>query len=149
MRKSSEQESAITECEFCQIASGKLSARVIHETATTLAFFPLKPAVLGHTLVIPKSHVPDFLQLTDVGLAADLAAEIVEVGRALQRALKPEGMNAITSAGEAASQTIFHLHVHLVPRRHGDAMGNIWPQSEPLPEALVDSVAEAVRPEFS
>jgi len=138
----------MTECEFCQIVAGQQSARLIHETATTLAFFPLKPAVVGHTLVIPKAHVSDFLQLADVGLVADLGTEVVEVGRALQRALKPEGMNAITSAGEAASQTIFHLHVHLVPRRHGDAMGNIWPQSRPLSEDLADSVAEAVRSEF-
>ena len=70
---------------------------------------------------------------------------VLRVGRAIQEALTPEGMNLISSAGEAASQTVFHLHLHVVPRWHGDHIGNIWPPSEPWSETVKDDVADAIR----
>jgi histidine triad (HIT) family protein len=139
-------EGDMEDCEFCRIVRGGLPARIVYESESTLAFFPLHPAVIGHTLIIPKSHVVDFLALDD-GIASDLAVSTVHVGRALRRALKPEGMNAITSAGKAATQTIFHLHIHLVPRRFGDVIGDFWPPMESWPRDVEDRVAELVREE--
>jgi len=70
---------------------------------------------------------------------------VVRVGRALQKALQPEGMNLISSAGEAASQSIFHLHLHLVPRWKGDRIGEIWPPKKPWSETVKEDMADLVR----
>lgn len=113
-------------CTFCQIVAGSLHAEIIHETDSCIAFFPLKPATKGHTLVVPKRHIRDFLSVEPAIFAA-LSSTAVELGKALRSAFSPDGMNMITSSGEAASQSIMHLHVHLVPRWTGDSMGAIWP----------------------
>lgn len=91
-----------------------------------MAFVPLHPATLGHTLVIPRRHVADLWKV-EPPLGERLITAAIHVGRAIQAALAPEGMNLITSAGEVAEQTVFHLHLHLVPRWRGDAFGEIWP----------------------
>jgi histidine triad (HIT) family protein len=141
-----EPEVSSTDCEFCEIVRGATPARVVWETVAMMAFFPLRPAALGHTLVIPKAHVPDFLALKEdlVGL---LAVSVAHVGRALNRALQPDGMNAITSAGEAASQSVFHLHVHLVPRWEHDDIGEIWPPSQPMSSMSENTLADLVQRE--
>jgi histidine triad (HIT) family protein len=131
-------------CEFCRIIMGTDKAKVVCETDTTLAFFPLNPAVVGHTLVIPKVHVPDLWSASEV-LAAELMHAVLRVGRAIRSALKPEGMNLISSAGDAASQTVYHLHLHLVPRWHNDRIGNIWPPKQKMAEEVKDDVAELIR----
>lgn len=135
----------MSDCEFCRIVQGDSPATVVFESARTLAFFPLSPAVTGHTLVIPKEHVTDFLSLTDAGLVAELGRTTVQVGNAIRTAVQPEGMNVITSAGAAATQTVFHLHLHLVPRWSHDRIGDIWPPSRPMSESIKEDVADAVR----
>lgn len=72
-------------------------------------------------------------------------AAVVKLGQAIMEALRPEGMNLISSAGEAASQTVFHLHLHLVPRWEGDRIGDIWPRGDPWSEAELDEVAAMIR----
>lgn len=135
---------AMTGCEFCKIIRGEENARVVCSTLDTIAFFPLKPAALGHTLVVPKKHVQDFWSV-DTSLASSLVAAAIRVGQALNKALEPDGMNLITSAGEAASQTVFHLHLHLIPRWYNDHIGSLWPPSEPWGEGVKDEIADAVR----
>ena len=131
-------------CAFCAIAAGTAPARTVHETNETVAFFPDVPAVPGHTLVIPKMHVPDFLH-ADEQVAAAVARATTMVGRALDDLLRPEGMNAITSAREAATQSVMHLHVHVLPRWHGDAMPDLWPPDRPAPAHELDELAAALR----
>lgn len=134
-------------CEFCKIISGKSSARIVNESEHTLAFFPMRPAALGHTLVVPKAHVPGIYELAEP-TAAYVTDAVLAGARALRRALQPDGLNIINSTGAAASQSIFHLHVHLVPRWHGDHIGNIWPPSEPWLDSLKDDVTDVVRDEW-
>lgn len=134
----------MTGCAFCAIATGEAPARVVYEDANTLAFFPDEPAVRGHTLVIPRGHVRDFLDASPAQ-AASVSGTCRTVGRALEAALSPQGMNAVTSRGQAATQTVFHLHVHLLPRWDGDALGDFWPDVPGTPEAELDAVAAAVR----
>jgi histidine triad (HIT) family protein len=134
----------MNECEFCKIIRGEEPARIVCSTADTLAFFPLKPATLGHTLVVPKRHLQD-LWSADASTGCSLMTTVVRVGHAIQEALHPDGMNLISSAGEAASQTVFHLHLHVVPRWFDDHIGNIWPPSEPWGDAVKDEVAELIR----
>ena len=134
----------LNDCEFCKIVAGVEPAEVVYETADVLAFFPLHPAAVGHTLVIPKRHVRDIWEL-DKELACTLIGSVLDVSRCLRSVLHPEGLNVISSAGEAASQTIFHLHIHVVPRWEGDHIGNIWPPAEPWIEQATEDIAERVR----
>ena len=132
-------------CEFCAIARGDdRSVEVVCEGQSWIAFFPLSPATPGHTLVIPRAHVADLWQV-DPRLGNDLMAAVIRVGRAIETALSPEGMNLITSAGETAEQTVFHLHLHLVPRWHRDGLGRIWPMEEKYEDADLENVASRIR----
>jgi histidine triad (HIT) family protein len=132
------------DCPFCAIARGEdESVEVISEAEFWLAFFPRAPATPGHTLVIPRKHVPD-LWAADRHLAAELTGAAIRVGRAIQGAVEPEGLNLITSAGEAAEQTVFHLHLHLVPRWADDRLG-IWPPKRSMAPQLKADLADAVR----
>lgn len=133
---------------FCRIAAGDEPARVVWESDDALAFFPDVPATRGHTLVIPRSHVEDFVAASPAVLSA-VALASNRVGRALERALEPQGMNAITSKGRAASQSVFHLHVHLVPRWDGDRMGDLWPPDQPTQAEALDALASSLRSAFS
>jgi len=132
-----------SECPFCRIIDGSdADAQIVAEAGGWVAFFPLHPATRGHTLVVPRAHVRDFWE-AGAATAADLAIGCVAVGRALSDVLEPEGMNLITSAGDAAEQTIFHLHLHVVPRWHGDDIDRIWPpESESSETASPDLVRE-------
>lgn len=132
-----------SDCEFCKIIRGEAPARIVYATSDTLAFFPLAPAARGHTLVVPKRHIADIWSLAPSSAQA-IMPDILLVSHALRIAVEPDGLNVINSAGEAASQTVRHLHVHLVPRWYGDDIGDIWPSNEPWPEQVLDDVAEAV-----
>lgn len=135
---------ATTACPFCRIVEKLDPAEVVYETDETLAFFPLEPATRGHTLVIPKRHIANFFDLSTSDTPA-LGRTVLHVAHALRHVLQPEGMNIITSAGEAASQSVNHLHVHLVPRWTGDAVGEIWPPKHPTSERVLESVADQIR----
>ena len=117
---------------------------VVCEDEPWVAFFPLEPATPGHTLVIPRQHVEDLWQSNSL-LAAELMTAVMRVGRAIRGALSPEGMNLITSAGRAAEQTIFHLHLHLVPRWSKDGFGRIWPVEGKYEDANLEDVAQRIR----
>lgn len=132
-------------CGFCRIASGAdKSVEVVCSGRDWVAFFPLEPATPGHTLVIPRVHVADLWE-AEPQLASELMEAVLQVGRAIFKALSPEGMNLITSAGSAAEQTIFHLHLHVVPRWHRDELGPIWPTGSRFEDASIDRVAERIR----
>jgi histidine triad (HIT) family protein len=131
-------------CAFCAIATGANTAvEVVCSNPDWVAFFPEAPATPGHTLVIPRKHVRD-LWAADAALGAELFRAVQQVGNALWQAVEPEGMNLITSAGKAAEQTVFHLHLHLVPRWDHDRL-HIWPPKEPMARDLRKDLAAAIR----
>ena len=131
------------DCPFCAIVAGAQPARMVYADNHNVAFLPLHPATRGHTLVVPRSHAADFLAL-DAPAAARLSAAVLAVAAAVQDAIEPEGMNLITSAGAAAAQTVFHLHVHVLPRTTGDRVGDIWPADQPMSENEADHVQELI-----
>jgi histidine triad (HIT) family protein len=138
-----------TECPFCSIARGEdCQAEIICQAEHWVAFFPLEPATPGHTLVIPRLHVANLWAVDDV-LQAPLMGAVIRVGRAIDTALRPEGMNLITSDGRAAEQTVGHLHLHLVPRWQRDGFGKIWPPGQRYEDEALEDVAERVRMECS
>ena len=132
-------------CDFCAIGrGGDPSVEVVCEGIDWVAFFPLNPATPGHTLIIPRRHVADLWQ-ADPPLGADLMMAAIRVGHAIDSAMTPEGMNLITSAGRIAEQTVFHLHLHVVPRWHRDGFGDIWPPRGRYEDADLGDVAERIR----
>ena len=132
------------DCEFCQIVRGARPARVVADAADALAFFPLRPVCAGHTIVIPKTHVRDLWAAGSLP-GAGLMQAVIDIGHAITAAVRPDGLNLISSAGQAASQTVFHLHLHVVPRWFGDRLGDIWPPGPPLTDEAKDEMAAAIR----
>ena len=133
------------DCPFCEIVQREdPDAREVYRDEHVVAFFPTEPAVLGHTMVVPREHVPVIWSLSEV-TAVHLANATVRLAGAIREAVHPEGLNVIQSNGEAATQTVFHLHVHLVPRWDGDAMGPIWPEETDYSEDQKDHALRAVR----
>lgn len=133
------------DCPFCEIVQrDDPDAREVYRDEHVVAFFPDNPATLGHTLVIPRLHIPDVWSL-DQTTAAQLARVTTQLASAVRRAVNPAGLNIIQSNGEAASQTVFHLHVHLVPRWSGDAVGPIWPPQTDYTEQEKDDAWERLR----
>jgi histidine triad (HIT) family protein len=136
-------------CPFCAIAAGRDTAvEVVCRSEEWIAFFPDAPATLGHTLVIPRSHVRH-LWAADAKLGAVLMDAVVRVGNAVMSALNPDGMNLISSAGLAAQQTVTHLHLHVVPRWFDDAIDPIWPPKEFVPRRLTREAADLIRGELA
>jgi histidine triad (HIT) family protein len=136
-------------CSFCTIARGQDSGiEVVAEDVDWIAFFPLNPATPGHTLVIPRAHVRNLWD-ADLELASVVMRAAVLVGRAIDTALKPQGMNLITSDGRVAEQTVFHLHLHLVPRWQDDGFGQIWPIGYRYDSVDKTDLAGSVKSAFS
>jgi histidine triad (HIT) family protein len=132
-------------CDFCAIARGENhDVEIVCEGSSWIAFFPLDPATPGHTLVIPRAHVANLWE-TEPPLASELTAGVIAVGRAINAVVRPEGMNLITSAGTAAEQTVFHLHLHVVPRWKKDGFGRIWPTDGKYEDADLGNVADRIR----
>ena len=109
-------------CVFCEIVAGRSPATIVREWHNALAFVPLNPVVEGHTLVIPKRHVPDFATFERMATAsAEAMYAAAELARDMDRP-----MNLITSKGREATQSVFHLHLHLVPRAENDGLALPW-----------------------
>ncbi|WP_082703100.1 HIT domain-containing protein [Mycobacterium sp. IS-1496] len=127
-------------CPFCDIIAGAAPARVVANFELAIAFFPTSPAAVGHTLVVPKRHLAQVWSL-DATTAASLCQATMALVHAVKHAVNPEGLSVIQSNGEAATQTVAHLHIHVLPRWVDDGIGPNWPleatvDSEPLERAL-------------
>ena len=135
------------ECPFCEIVAHEDDdAREVYRDRHVVAFFPTEPATLGHTLLVPRAHVRDIWALNDQ-TAAHLASATVRIAGAIKRAIRPAGLNVIQSNGKAATQTVMHLHVHLVPRQPDDGLGRIWPPETHYSEPKIDRAWERLRAE--
>lgn len=110
---------------FTRIVSGEIPALKVYEDADTLAFLDIAPASPGHTLVICKNEVATLMELSDAQLVAT-ARTTQRVAAALQKALQPDGINIMQNNGAAAGQTVFHYHVHLIPRWNDDGVVQFW-----------------------
>lgn len=113
------------DCIFCKILAGELPARVVDEDERTIAFMDIAPATRGHALVIPRTHTTDLLSVAEEDLRAVVVAARRLAARAKER-LGADGVNLINSCGAAAWQTVFHFHVHVIPRYEGDPLQLPW-----------------------
>jgi histidine triad (HIT) family protein len=128
-------------CVFCRIVAKQIPATVVHEDADTLAFMDIGQVNPGHVLVAVKEHVENLYALDDAQAAAVFGAA-ARVARAIRGAFEPQGLSVYQANGAAAGQTVFHLHLHLVPRYEGDGMALTWPVKNPPREKLAEYAAK-------
>lgn len=136
-------------CPFCKIIScDDEEAREVYRDSQTVTFFPTDPAILGHTLIVPRRHASNIWDLP-IEDAAQIARVSVLIAHAIQSTIQPDGLSVIQSNGSAASQTVMHYHTHLVPRWKGDAIGKIWPPDSNYPEWKKDEAWAKLRKDIS
>ncbi len=113
------------DCVFCKIVAGEMPAAIIAEDERTVTFMDISPATRGHALVVPRAHAADLHAIDP----ADLQAVAVAAQRLASRArdrLGADGVNLLSSSGAAAWQTVFHFHMHVIPRYEGDPLRLPW-----------------------
>jgi histidine triad (HIT) family protein len=113
------------DCLFCKIVAGELPATVVAEDERTIAFMDINPATRGHALVVPRAHSRDLESVDPEDLCATARAAQRLAGR-MRRRLGAEGVNLLNSCGAAAWQTVFHFHVHVIPRYAADPLRLPW-----------------------
>lgn len=117
------------DCIFCRLANGDIPVDAIYEDDLVKVIFDAGPASEGHVLIIPKSHADGIYDLTDEQ-AERIFAVAVKVSNALKKAFEPDGLNVVQNNGEIAGQTVFHFHMHLIPRYKGDGVNVGWNPKE-------------------
>jgi histidine triad (HIT) family protein len=128
------------DCIFCKIVAGELPAAIVDEDEHTIAFMDINPATRGHALVVPRVHASDLLSIDRQELAAVSAAAQRLSARAMAR-LKADGVNLLNSCGAAAWQTVFHFHLHVIPRYQGDPLRLPWLPSPGDPAEIAAAAA--------
>lgn len=131
------------DCVFCKIIAGEVPGQVVAEDERTVSFMDINPATRGHALVVPRRHVGSLLEVGGEDLAAVALAAQRLAGRARDR-LHADGVNLLNSCGRAAWQTVFHFHVHVIPRYEGDPLRLPWDPALGSSEEIA-AAAEALR----
>lgn len=133
----------MTDCIFCKIVNGEIPAAKVFENEHVLAFLDISQVTKGHTLVIPKVHKENLYELTPE-IARNLYEVVPAIANALKKEFEPIGLNTINNNGEKAGQSVFHFHMHLIPRYGaGDGFGAVWKnnQSDYSPQILQEMAA--------
>lgn len=112
-------------CIFCKLANGVFPTATVYEDEDFRAIMDIEPAAKGHVLLIPKQHMPNLLEADEATLAKALPVA-KKIANAMVKALGCDGVNVLQNNNEAAWQTVFHLHIHLIPRYNGDNMNMPW-----------------------
>jgi histidine triad (HIT) family protein len=129
------------DCIFCKIVAGELPATIVDEDERTVAFMDIAPATRGHALVIPRAHCTDLLSTDEQDLGAVALAAKRLAGRMTER-LGAAGVNLINSCGAAAWQTVFHFHMHVIPRYEHDPLQLPWTPAPGEPGEIAAAAKE-------
>jgi histidine triad (HIT) family protein len=113
------------DCLFCKIVAGDIPGTKVAEDERTVAFMDINPATRGHLLVVPREHATDLLEIAPDDLAA-VAAAGQRMARLVKERLGADGVNLLNSCGSAAWQTVFHFHLHVIPRYDDDPLRLPW-----------------------
>jgi len=134
-----------SDCLFCGIVAGDVPAQIVDSDEHTVAFMDINPATPGHALVVPRKHAADLMQVSDEDLAHTMAAAR-RLALRMEEALEPAGYNILNACRPAAWQTIFHYHLHVIPRYEDDPLKLPWiPRGAEADE--IAAVAERIRTE--
>ena len=131
------------DCIFCAIAAGDAPAEVVDSDEHTIAFMDINPATAGHALVIPRRHSADLIEIGGADLERTMAAARRLAAR-MRETLRPDGFNVINACGRAAWQTVFHFHLHVVPRFDNDPLELPWVPSPGDPDEIA-ATAKRIR----
>ncbi len=122
-------------CIFCKIANGEIPSKTLHEDEEFRVILDLGPATKGHALILPKNHYKNVYELPD-----DAAASVMKLAKkmavTMTEKLSCDGFNLVQNNGEAAGQTVFHFHMHLIPRYENDGQQIGWAAGESTSEEL-------------
>jgi histidine triad (HIT) family protein len=131
------------DCIFCKIVAGELPAQIVGENQRAIAFMDINPATRGHLLVIPREHARNLLTVDPEDLLA-CAALAQHMAKRVSERLEPDGVNVLNSCGQAAWQTVFHFHLHVIPRYSDDPLKLPWTPA-PGDSEEIAAAAEALR----
>ena len=131
------------DCLFCGIVAGDVPAQVVDSDEHTVAFMDINPATPGHALVVPRTHSTDLMDISDEDLERTMLAARRLAAR-MDDVLDPAGFNILNSCRPAAWQTVFHFHVHVIPRYEGDPLKLPWTPS-PGDPGDIQATASALR----
>lgn len=125
------------QCIFCRLIAGEIPAARVHEDALTVAFMDVGQVNPGHVLVAARRHAATLFDLTPEEVAA-VAQTAQRVAQAVRAAFDPPGLMLLQANGREGDQTVFHCHMHVLPRHAGDGVALAWPRKNPPAELLVD-----------
>lgn len=129
------------DCIFCKIANGEIPSATIYENSDFRVILDVAPANRGHALIIPREHFKDIFDI-DALTAGKLFSLATEVARAMKSVLHCDGMNIVQNNGIVAGQTVFHFHLHLIPRYENDNVNIGWQPGDSAPGELQELAKE-------
>jgi histidine triad (HIT) family protein len=129
------------DCIFCKIVAGELPSQIVDSDDDTIAFMDISPATRGHALVIPRRHATDLLEIDEHDLQATIVAA-QRLARRVKERLGADGVNLLNSCGAAAWQTVFHFHIHVIPRYSDDPLRLPWKPSPGDAEEIAEAAQQ-------
>lgn len=132
------------DCLFCKIAGKNIPALIIYEDQNNLAFLDVRPISPGHTVVIPKTHAENILDIKNESIGP-LFEAVKKTTELLNKSLKPQGFNIGINHGRKAGQAIDHIHIHIIPRFDNDAGGSIHSIVKNPPKESIREIAKKIK----
>ena len=129
-------------CVFCKILAGEIPSTTVYEDDDFKAILDVNPAARGHVIILPKKHAANIYELPDED-ASKVMVVAKKIATAVRDAFHCDGVNILQNNGEAAGQTVFHLHVHVIPRFEGDTVNIGWKPGD-MPEDM-DVIAKEIK----
>ena len=133
----------MSDCIFCKIANGEIPSATLYEDEDFRVILDLGPASKGHALILPKAHAANIYEISD-DMAAKAMILAKKMATKMTEALKCDGFNIVQNNGEPAGQTVFHFHMHLIPRYEGDQVGITWKPGT-LTEEVKNEILEKLK----
>lgn len=130
-------------CIFCKIAGGEIPSAAVYEDDKFKVILDIAPAAKGHAILIPKKHLPDIFEV-DEETASGALLTAARVAKGMKEALGCDGVNILQNNGPAAGQTVYHLHIHIIPRWNDDGLNLSWKQGK-YEEGEAEELAERIR----
>lgn len=137
---------ANTDCIFCKIANGEIPSRTLYEDEDFRVIFDISPASKGHAIILPKKHAANIFEISEED-ASKIYVVAKKVATALSDELQCDGINILQNNGETAGQSVFHLHMHIIPRYKDDTVNIKWKPGVP-DEELLDRLSEKLKKVF-
>lgn len=132
-----------SDCVFCKIIKGEIPATTIYEDDDFKAFLDISPASKGHTVIIPKKHIADIFEMDD-STSQKIFKVVTKISKAMKEELNFDGLNILQNNGQAAGQTVFHFHIHLIPRYENDDIRLGW-KPEKVDFSEITKIAENIK----